>query len=272
MQSPRIVYTVRGAGLSVLVAAIVFVLTWQPLAFALIGLGALAGLAAGTLAERRGMVAAQPAAVGPEQERRSPLARVLQHERLIVRTAGLMAVAALLFMAAWYAGYYLLPEGILRGRTAMAPAGSGVAPSVLREWLGMALWNVTVPLALIVAGNVLLRINGYPLGYLPPLFNVVMYGLIIGTNSYTIPMPTRMAPSLAVLGRAGPYEFAGYLLVAAATSTLSCWEIRRFMRSNPERVAERPALSRGQWLAVGAGIAVILLAAWREAAMIVAAR
>jgi len=190
-----------------------------------------------------------------------------------VRFAGLLAIAALLFVAAWYAGYHLLPEGVLRSKNAAAAAvGGTVAPNVLMEWLPMVLWNVGVGCGLVVLGNIALRINGYPLGYLAPLVNVVIYGLVIGSNSFAIPMAQRLAPSLAVLERAGPYEFAAYLLVAAATASLSRWEIKRFMRTNPERVLPPPrlALTAGQWAAVGLALALILLAAWREAVMVLA--
>ena len=79
-------------------------------------------------------------------------------------------------------------------------------------------------------------------------------------------MPERMAPSLAILARSGPYEMIGFLLVAAATYNQSRFSLAK----DSHRITSVPRLSWEQWMGLGFGIAIILLAAWREAIMIMA--
>jgi hypothetical protein len=80
-----------------------------------------------------------------------------------------------------------------------------------------------------------------------------------------------MAPSLAVLGRAGPYEMAAYVLVAVATCSINLYEVKRFVPLAYEPVIPTPGLSLAldQW--IGAGLAIVILIAanaW-EAHMVV---
>jgi hypothetical protein len=80
-----------------------------------------------------------------------------------------------------------------------------------------------------------------------------------------------MAPSLAVLGRAGPYETAAYVLVAVATCSINLYEVKRFVPPAYEPVIPTPKLSLtlDQW--IGAGLAIVILIAanaW-EAHMVV---
>jgi hypothetical protein len=153
-----------------------------------------------------------------------------------VRFAALLGLGLLIFLAAWAAGYGLLPEGALRGRSAAAAlAGATVAPSFWAEWGRLLAVNLLMSMLIVVFSS-LLRLHGYPLGYLIPLVWFLTYGLSLGTNSFSIPLPQRMAPSLAVLGRSGLYELAAYTLVAAATAGLPRFELRRLFVTVPEPV------------------------------------
>jgi hypothetical protein len=109
------------------------------------------------------------------------------------------------------------------------------------------------------------------MGYVVPLFNMAGYGLFIGTNSFAIPYPERLAPTLEILGRAGPYEMAALALVAAATATWSLFEVRSIFQTSFQRVEGAPGVRRSHVVALGLGVALLAAAAWVEASMIVAA-
>jgi len=81
-----------------------------------------------------------------------------------------------------------------------------------------------------------------------------------------MPMPEPMAPSLAIFGRGGPYEMIAYMLVAVATYNQS----RIALTEEILRISPVPRMSLEQWAGIGLAIAMILLAGWREAAMIMA--
>ncbi|MFO7246568.1 MAG: hypothetical protein FWJ62_07680 [Thermaerobacter sp.] len=133
-----------------------------------------------------------------------------------LRTLVVLLIAAhALFWSAWWLGFSLLPEGVLRGSSAASLLPLERLGAVPRA-LAVLAWNAAVA-ALLVAGANLVRVGRLPLGVLPPLYYWTLYGLLLGTNSFATPLPERVAPSLAVLlGRAGVLELHAYLLVAAA--------------------------------------------------------
>jgi len=121
-----------------------------------------------------------------------------------------------------------------------------------------------------VVANRIYRFKGFPLGYLIPLVWLTLYAVCLGTNSFSIPLPERMAPSLAVFGRAGPYEMAAMTLVAAATYSINLYEVTRFIPPTYEPITPTPklALTIEQWVGLGLAIAVLLAANAWEAHMI----
>jgi hypothetical protein len=187
---------------------------------------------------------------------------------LAVRFATLFTLAAALFLVAWTLGYYWLPEGSLSGYSGVpAAVGRARAPTVFLEWLKLAGWNL-IPMAAAVVANMVFRVRGVPLGYVVVLIPAVNYGLTLGTNSFVFPMPERVAPSLVVFERAGPYEFAAMMLVAAATYALSRFEINSLAQTEWKRNPEARGLTPGEWLGVVLGVILLFGAAWREASMI----
>ncbi len=257
--------TVRGLAISMVIAVAVYLVTDQVF-LGLLVIGVASAVAAASIWGRRGE--RTPRAVGETVP--SPFKQALLNERLVVRFAALFGAAALLFVLAWLVGYYLLTEGAVAG-TRTESNTVATESTLVWELLRILTWNLTLPLIAIVGANLLLRINGYPLGYLMPLLWSLWYGLIIGSNSFAIPMVERMAPSLAVLQRAGPYEFAGYCLIAVATYGLPRFEMKHFLEGKIERVLPTPLLlTFQQWFGLGLGLLVVVLAGRREAMMIVA--
>lgn len=196
--------------------------------------------------------------------------KFLFNDRILVRFICFFVICSILFTLVWYLSYHLLPEGLLRGKTGAAIiTGSDVAPSVLEEWGSIVLYNLGA-LFLIVLLNLIRYMDSFPLGYPTPLLNTVLYAVFLGTNSFSIPMAGPMAPSLAVLGRGGPYEMTAYILVAVATYNQSRFALTQDMHSLKDipRIKPVPKLSLEQWSGIGLAIGLIFLAGWREAVMI----
>ena len=168
------------------------------------------------------------------------LRRYLTYDRLIVRFLSLLAVVAVAFVAVWGASYWLLPEGLLTGRTgAHALAGTGLAGgSVWLEWIRILSLNLALAAVFMVSGNLIITKRGYPFGYVSVVLVGVIFAVAVGTNSFTIPMPVRMPPSLAILGSSGAYEIMAYVLAVAATTSIGRWRIRRWwaIHGTTERV------------------------------------
>jgi len=192
--------------------------------------------------------------------------KFLFNDSIIVRFISLFVIGAILFTTVWYLSYHLLPEGLMRGKTGAAIIiGSDAAPTMIEEWGKIVLYNL-VALFVIVLINFIRYRDRFPLGYITPLGLITMYAVFLGTNSFSMPMPEPMAPSLAIFGRGGPYEMIAYMLVAVATYNQS----RIALTEEILRISPVPRMSLEQWVGVGLAIAMILLAGWREAAMIMA--
>ncbi|MEA3375687.1 MAG: hypothetical protein U9R72_05755 [Chloroflexota bacterium] len=192
--------------------------------------------------------------------------RLLCHETWYVRSLSLLGLATALFVLAWTLSYYLLPEGILRSRSGAAVlAGEEAAASFALEFLRIAAINLAM-MGVVVFANRLLRVQGYPLGYLLPLMS---YAVTLGTNSFSIPLRERMAPSFQVLRRSGPYEIAAYVLAAATTYGISANRFKRLIPPDSEPIEPTPEFARNaDWSGLGFGVALLLAANAYEAYMI----
>jgi hypothetical protein len=190
------------------------------------------------------------------------------HRSMIIRFLSMYVLALVLFLVAWTISYFLLSEGVLRGRTgAQILAGSEAADSFLDEWLRISLINLTVGCLFVVGPNFIRSQHGYPLGYLTPLTWATFYAVYLGTNSFTFPLPDgKMPPSIAVLGRSGPYEIAAFILAAVATYSLPRYELKgRWLRERILSIppTKRRAFTKRQWVGLGVAIVVLLAAnAW----------
>ena len=199
--------------------------------------------------------------------------KFLFNDSIIVRFISLFVIGAILFTAVWYLSYHLLPEGILQGKTGSAIiVGSDAAPTMLEEWGTIVMYNLGA-LLLVALVNLIRYLDRIPLGYITPLGMITMYAVFLGTNSFSMPMAEPMAPTLAVLGRGGPYEMTAFILMAVATynqSRIALTKEEMHSLKDIHRIDPVPRMSLEQWAGVGLAIAMILLAGWREATMIMA--
>jgi hypothetical protein len=137
------------------------------------------------------------------------------------------------------------------------------------EFARIALINL-IPIGVAIAANRLLLIDGFPLGYLPPLLWAASYAITLGTNSFTIPMPSRMAPSFRVLTRSGPYEIGAYILMAAATYALPTYRAKRLIPPDSEPIDPTPGWVQSiDWLGFALALLLLLGASLWEAYQIV---
>lgn len=193
----------------------------------------------------------------------------LGHKSVIIRFISLYCLGLVLFFISWTLAYYLLPEGALPGGFLAKLAGDTAADTMMKEFLTIFGLNL-IGMLFIVIGNLILRVKYFSFGYLVPLAWMIMYGATIGTNSFSIQMTERMAPTLEVFSRAGLYEMMAVVLLAVATNTISVNKSESFFsKSRPIPEDERSHLEKEQWVAVSVSILLLAGAALREAYMII---
>jgi len=113
-------------------------------------------------------------------------------------------------------------------------------------------------------------VDYFSYGYLVPLAWMVMYAVTLGTNSFSIPMETRMAVSLSAFQRSGLWEMMAATLFAVTIDSISVNRsdsLRQASKPIPKK--ERLPFKREQWIAVIVSVLILALAAYREAYMIV---
>lgn len=152
-----------------------------------------------------------------------------------------------LFWGAWWAGYLWLPEGALRGSSGASMLPIDHLPPVSRT-LAVIAWNLLWML-LFAAGANLMQVRRWPLGLTAVLAMWLIYGLVLGTNSFAVPLPARPSPSLAlVLQRSGFLELSAYLLTALATAPIARWRQDGWLSGRMERIAPAPLAPRDRLL------------------------
>ena len=153
--------------------------------------------------------------------------RYLLHNKLPVRFGALLITTMLFLFGSWALSYLLLPEGILRGRTAaqMLAGDDLLGGSVWLEGLRIFGLNLLIMLIVMVAPNFIRNTNRYPIGYTTVIAIAMIYGVTLGTDSFTIPMGGKIAPTLALFGRSGWLEISAYVLAVASTYSIARWQI-----------------------------------------------
>jgi hypothetical protein len=203
---------------------------------------------------------------------RRRLGDLVNHDRVGVRFLALWTLCFVLFLVAWTGSYLLLPEGLLRRTGGPGPLSS-TADTVTAEFLSIFAWNLGF--SLLVIGANTFRSVRTPMGYLVVLVMWVQGAVIWGTNSLTI-QTGRLAPSLSVVaGRSGVYELTALVAVAVATRDVMMWHQRSGPRWREEfervRDPREWSIDRREALVLAGGVALLALANYREAAMVVTA-
>lgn len=187
----------------------------------------------------------------------------LQDEKLCWRvTVGLTVGVACMYLA-WTLGFFLLPEGLLRGRTG-AGIFSNLLPAGASVFLLALTWNAAVAFVVMPAVS-LLAIGRLSLGYVLAAGHFALYGLFLGTNSFGNPRPDPLLPSLEVFTSTGPWEIGAYMLVAAALARRHRFRQKSWLGGGTTRISRKgERLAASSWVALAAAAVVIVVTAWVE--------
>jgi hypothetical protein len=182
----------------------------------------------------------------------------------------LYGLYSLLTNAAYLLGYYLLPEGFMRGSPGMTPARVAATGTFWSEFALTFLINLVLVILLSVILNVL-QVKGFPLGYLYPIAFAVNTGLVSGTNSFLLSDLRQynvwdgMALNLSI----GGLEMLANILIIASTVSLGVYQYSSWWQRKPTKVMNLRdvRLSRAEVLCLISGIVLLLIAAYRETVM-----
>ena len=202
--------------------------------------------------------------------------KVHAQDSVFKRILLLYGINELLSNAAFLIGFYLLPEGFMRGSPQTA-AGEIVA-SAESFWpqFGLTLlFNLGIMTTIAVVAN-FNQVKGFPVGYLIPIFLGITGGLIVGTNSFVagnLDRYSNVREAMALGQTIGGVETLGFILVIASTVKYGVYQYRSWWRWSgewkPTKVMDLRdvRLSRQETLCLVIGILLLIVAAYRETVM-----
>ncbi len=193
----------------------------------------------------------------------------LGDENIIVRFLTLYLLSLILFIISWILAYLILPEGAIRGLGILpGMAGEEASDTLFNEFITIFGLN-TAGWIIIIVGNYILKVKKFSFGYLIPIAWMIMYGIVLGTNSFSISIGEKMAPSLNVFGRSGIYEMMAGCLFAVSTDFITA-NYSADLKTKSMPIPKNKRLKFKKQHLVGIIISFIILstAALREAYMI----
>ena len=175
-----------------------------------------------------------------------------------VRVGTLWVLCFVLLTVTWFVSYYFLPVGVIRDvfPSAYLPLGN----SFLSAFLIIFFFNLLVGCGFTVALN-LLSAKSVPIGYFYPLVQICLFGIFLGTDSFTLSHGGRFFPSPNLVIGAGFYEFTTYILVVLATAKFTMWNQTGWLSGSLERVKMRRELKLARSEGFTLVLAVLLLVA-----------
>jgi hypothetical protein len=198
-------------------------------------------------------------------------AQIQQHENVFKRILWLYGLYSLLNMISYLSGYYLLPEGFMRGSPYSA-IGSFVASatSFWSEFGLTLLFNLGTVVVVCVLTN-LQQFKGIPIGYIVPVILGITSGLVSGTNSFSASdLKEFNAWDGMALGMSiGGIEMLAYVLVISATANTGLTQYGSLWQWQGEKIKNLRDihLSASETTCLCLGILMIVAAAYRETAM-----
>lgn len=181
------------------------------------------------------------------------------------------AIALALCSSAWTISYLLLGEGILREAMSARVSGDLMrpGPALATTIFG---WNLVFGVGSIVVGS-MFGLGRLSIGYLAPWWWALGYGIALGTNSFVLTVPGKLAPSPEVLwAHVGGREILAYILVAAALANIHFWRPRRWQDLSLSRVRRLAdlRLGLGELACIAGALALLAWTANIEAAGVTA--
>lgn len=199
----------------------------------------------------------------------------ITRDSLLMRVLMLYGLYTLLSNAAFLVGYYLLPEGFLRG-SALTTSGQVVAAqSSFWVQFGMTLlFNIGWMGTLIVLTS-FNQVRGFPVAYLLPIALGITSGLILGSNSFVSSNVNQYSAreGLALGNSIGGLEMLGYIIMVAAMVRLGIYHYKSWWRWSGQWAPTKLMrirdirLSKNEWLTIAVGLLLIVIGAYRETLM-----
>lgn len=196
------------------------------------------------------------------------------HENVFKRVLWLYGLYTLLSNATYLLGYYLLPEGFMRGSPQVAVGRLAATGTFWSEFALTLLFNLGLVVVISVLAN-LNQVKGFPGGYIVPIVLGTVTGLISGTNSFAASDLKQInAWDGTALGISiGGLEMLAYILIIASTVSLGVYQYRSWWKWSGEWKPTKTinlrdvTLSRAEVLCLISGIALLIIAAYRETVM-----
>ena len=198
-------------------------------------------------------------------------AQIQPQENVFKRILWLYGLYSLLNLVSFLSGYYLLPEGFMRGSPYSA-IGSFVA-SATSFWgeFGLTLlFNLGVVIVVCILTN-LQQLKGIPMGYVVPIILGIFGGFVSGTNSFTASdLKQFNAWDGMALGMSiGGVEMLAYVFVISATANIGLENYKSLRQWKGEKIKDwrNIRLSSSEIFCLCLGILLIVVAAYRETVM-----
>jgi hypothetical protein len=187
------------------------------------------------------------------------------------RILWLYGLYMLLSNTTYLVGYYLLPEGFMRGSPQVSVGRLAATGTFWSEFALTLLFNLGLVAVISVVLN-LNQVKGFPMGYLMPISLGIISGLIPGTNSFAASDLKQLNAwdGMALGISIGGVEMLAYILIIASTVSLGVYQYRSWWRWSGEWKPTKlmnlrdVRLSRSEMLCLTGGILLLIFAAYRE--------
>ncbi|MDE3192479.1 MAG: hypothetical protein KGN00_02215 [Chloroflexota bacterium] len=195
----------------------------------------------------------------------------LTHRDPVRRTLTATGIAVVLWLGAWTVSYLAIGEGALRALVSARIPGGALDPGPSLA-ITIFSWNLVFGVGAIVVGS-LFAFGPLSLGYFAPWWWALGYGVALGTNSFVLTVPGKLAPRIDILWQhIGAREILAYILVAAALSNIHLWRPRNWhaMALSRVRAIRDVRLGAAEAGCLVGAIALLLWSANVEAAGVMA--
>jgi hypothetical protein len=197
--------------------------------------------------------------------------QIQPQENVFKRVLWLYGLYSLLNIISFLSGYYLLPEGFMRGSPYSAiGAFVASATSFWGEFGLTLLFNLGTVIVVCILTN-LQQLKGIPIGYIVPILLGITSGLVSGTNSFAASdLKQFNAWDGMALGMSiGGVEMLAYVLVISATANIGLYNYGSLLQWEGEKIKNLRdiRLSATETFCLCLGILMIVIAAYRETVM-----
>jgi len=168
-----------------------------------------------------------------------------------------------IFFLVWVASYLALPQGVLRGKLP-GTALLGEDIDIVSTFLKIFLFNLIVGGIVFSLCN-LFRVGNVPLGYVAIWGQILIFGLLKGTNSFIYPYESMSASFLGFL-RTGLWEFTSYILMTCSTIDFAIYRQESWISNKVTKIKQwnDVKLNKVEKITYFLGVSVLLLSAFLE--------